>query len=71
LKAEETSGEKLLFLMAFKTDKAAWSITEQLLHMIDLGTYWRSAIICARQVGLGSTPEMRQKISNIIIIMGA
>ncbi len=37
LKAEETSGGKLLFLMAFKKGKAGRSVTEQILHKIGAG----------------------------------
>lgn len=37
LKAEETSGGKLLFLMAVKRDRAGRSVTEQILHKIGLG----------------------------------
>ena len=37
LKAEETSGGKLLFLMAVKRDAAGRGVTEQILHKIGLG----------------------------------
>jgi type III restriction enzyme len=37
LKAEETSGGKLLFLMAVKRDKAGRGVTEQILHKIGAG----------------------------------
>ena len=37
LKAEETSGGKLLFLMAVKRDAAGQGVTEQILHKIGLG----------------------------------
>lgn len=37
LKAEETSGGKLLFLMAVKRDAAGRGVTEQMLHKIGLG----------------------------------
>ncbi len=37
LKAEETSGGKLLFLMVVKCDSAGRGITEQILHKIGAG----------------------------------
>jgi hypothetical protein len=37
LKAQETSGGKLLFLMAVKRDGAGRDVTEQILHKIGLG----------------------------------
>jgi type III restriction enzyme len=37
LKAEETSGGRLLFLMAFKRDADGRGVTEQILHKIDAG----------------------------------
>ncbi|WP_165321696.1 DEAD/DEAH box helicase [Rhizorhabdus phycosphaerae] len=37
LKAEETSGGKLLFLMAVKQDDAGRGVTEQILHKLGLG----------------------------------